>query len=205
MTTVAVVPIKYLEDAKSRLAGCLALQARRCLVLTLLRHVLKTLHASTSIHKIIVVTPDPTVLHEVESLSISGILQTETGLNAAIRLGRDIALQYGARTMVVLLPDLPLLTVADVDTLIEASSEASVVLAPDRHHAGTNAMVLRPPGAIDPAFGVNSLHAHRSRAHERGLSLREHHSIGTSFDLDTETDLEELRHLPGNGIGCLER
>ena len=66
-------------------------------------------------------------------------------------------------------------------------------------------MVLRPPDAIDPAFGVNSLCAHRSRAHEKGLSLREHHSTGTGLDLDTETDLLELSVTELNEIGCLER
>jgi 2-phospho-L-lactate guanylyltransferase len=205
MTTIAVVPIKHLEDAKSRLAGRLAPPERRCLVLTLLRHVLNTLQDSRLVHEIIVVTPDSAVLRETELLGATGIFQTDAGLNAAIRLGRDYALEQKARTMLVLLPDLPLLTVTDIDALVGTSSEGIVVLAPDRHNSGTNAMVLQPPGAIDPAFGVNSLCHHRSRAQEKGLLLREHHSMGTGLDLDTETDLVELGVPELYEISCLER
>lgn len=205
MTTVAVVPIKHLDDAKTRLAGRRTPSERRCLVRNLLRHVLSTLQESRLVHKITIVTPDPTVLHEAEFLNITGILQTNTGLNAAIRLGRDEALQYRAHAMLVLLPDLPLLTVPDIDALLGAAGEGIVVLAPDRHSSGTNAIVLHPPDAIDPAFGTNSLYAHRAGAREKGLLVREYHSIGTGFDLDTATDLDELEHLPRNEISCRER
>lgn len=205
MTTVAVVPIKHLDDAKTRLAGRRTPLERRCLVRNLLWHVLTALQASSLIHRIIVVTPDPGVLRDAEPLGSNGILQTGVGLNAAIKLGRDEALQYGAHTMLVLLPDLPLLTVTDINALLGAADEGIVMLAPDRHNSGTNAIVLCPPDAIDPAFGINSLSAHHAAAWEKGLSVREYHSIGTGFDLDTETDLEDLEHLPRNEIGCLER
>lgn len=205
MTTVAVVPIKHLDDAKTRLAGRLAPPERRYLVLNLLRHILHTLQESRLIHTIIVVSPDSTVLRETDLLNTTGILQTNTGLNAAIKLGRDEALQHRAHAMLVLLPDLPLLTVTDIDALLDTADEGMVVLAPDRHRSGANVIVLQPPDSIDPAFGIKSLSAHRSRAHEKGLLLREYHSIGTGFDLDTETDLDELQHLPLNEIGCLER
>ena len=192
MTTVAVVPIKKLEDAKSRLAERLTPPERRCLVLNLLRHVLMALQESSLVHEIIVVTPDPGVLREVELLGANGILQTGVGLNAAIRLGREHALRCEATTMLVLLPDLPLLTATDIDALVGAADEGMVILAPDRHGSGTNAIVLHPPDAIDPAFGINSLCTHRAAAREKRLLLREHQSIGTGFDLDTGADLDEL-------------
>ncbi|CAN5317011.1 2-phospho-L-lactate guanylyltransferase [soil metagenome] len=204
MTTVAVVPIKKLEDAKTRLAERLTPPERRCLVLNLLRHVLTTLQESSLVHETIVVTPDPGVLREAELLGADRFLQTGVGLNAAVRLGREHALRREATTMLVLLPDLPLLTVTDIDALVGAAGEGMLVLAPDRHGSGTNAIVLHPPDAIDPAFGINSLYAHRASAQEKGFLLREYHSIGTGFDLDTEADLEELEHLPRNEIGCLE-
>lgn len=205
MTTVAAVPIKHLDDAKTRLAGRLTPPERRCLVLNLLRHVLATLQESSLVHEIIVVTPDPGVLREAESLGSNGILQTGVGLNAAIRLGCDHALRSEATTMLVLLPDLPLLTATDIDALLGTAGEGIVALAPDRHNSGTNALVLQPPDAIDPAFGINSLSAHHAGAREKGLSVREYHSIGTGFDLDTASDLDELEHLPRNEIICLER
>jgi 2-phospho-L-lactate guanylyltransferase len=204
MTTVAVVPIKKLEDAKTRLAERLTPPERRCLVLNLLRHVLTTLQESSLVHETIVVTPDPGVLREAELLGADRFLQTGVGLNAAVRLGREHALRREATTMLVLLPDLPLLTATDIDALLGMAGEGIVALAPDRHKSGTNAIVLHPPDAIDPAFGINSLYAHRASAQEKGFLLREYHSIGTGFDLDTEADLEELKHLPRNEIGCLK-
>ena len=42
----------------------------------------------------------------------------------------------------------------------DAAGSPSVVLAPDRHGRGTNALLLDPPDAIDPAFGGDSRAGH---------------------------------------------
>lgn len=195
MTTIAVVPVKHLSDAKTRLAGRLTPAERRTLVLELLDHLLGVLIHSELIEDIIVVSPDPEIGRKAEATGATALLQSGAGLNEAILLGRDEALRRGADGMLVLLADLPLLTSADVDAIVRSIGDSAVVLAPDRHERGTNALAMRPPEAIEPAFGIDSLHRHRLAACEHGLTTREYRAQGTGFDIDTPADLEEFRRV----------
>jgi 2-phospho-L-lactate guanylyltransferase len=54
----------------------------------------------------------------------------------------------------------------------DAAGTPSVVLAPDRHGRGTNALLLDPPDVIDPAFGVSSRSGHRVARVVSGRGLR---------------------------------
>ncbi len=195
MTTIAIVPIQRLTLAKSRLRRRLGASERRDLVMTLLHHVLMSLTASTLIEETLVVTPDRSVTQAIAVPGVSGLLQADTGLNAAIRQGRDEAVRRGATAVLVMLGDLPLVSRADIDAMMRAVPESGVVLAPDRHQRGTNALVLCPPDVLDPLFGVESLHAHRSAAKKLGLHVHEYQAVGTGFDLDESEDLDELQHL----------
>lgn len=195
MTTLAVVPVQRLETAKSRLAGWLAPGDRAALVLGLLEHVVDALQSAVLVDAVLVVSPDPTVLARAASLGATGVRQTGRGLNEAIELGRSEALRRSADTLLVVLGDLPLLSGSDVDALVAACDEPGIVLAPDRHERGTNALALRPPGALQPAFGDGSLERHRRAAAARGLRVCEYRSRGTGLDIDTGQDLDELERL----------
>lgn len=196
MSTIALVPVQRLAGAKSRLAAHLAPEERHALVLSLLDRVLDALTGATLVDEVIVVSPDNDVLRHARVAGATTVLQPDTGLNAGIRLGRDDAIQRGADTLAIFLGDLPLLSSAEVDAFLDATPEHGVVLAPDRHERGTNAMVLRPPGVIEPAFGADSLRLHQAAIRERGLDVREFRAIGTGFDLDTIADLDELGRVP---------
>lgn len=192
---VAVVPVKRLEEAKVRLSGRLSPEGRRVLVLQLLEHVLVALSESSLIDEFLVVTPDADVACQARLRGAAVVRQEGTGLNRAIRLGRDEAVNRGAGTVLVVLGDLPFLEANDVDTMIGMSEDATVVVAPDRHERGTNALVLNPVDAIEPAFGSGSLEAHRSAARSSGLTVREYRGMGTRFDVDTPADLDEYRRI----------
>jgi 2-phospho-L-lactate guanylyltransferase (CobY/MobA/RfbA family) len=51
-------------------------------------------------------------------------------------------------------------------------------------------------------FGIDSYHLHQEEAHRLGLDPASAVSLGTSFDLDTPGDLEELSdlELPGHRL-----
>lgn len=143
------------------------------------------------------------------------------GLNQAVRSGirgliadrptgpSDVS-SAGTRvaTVLVLPADLPFLTPEDVRALLALSPGAPRVtaIATDRRGEGTNALLLRPPRAIDPAFGPGSAAAHIA-AGERTRS--EVHRIdwpGTAFDIDTPDDLRELvTRPPANATGHFVR
>ncbi len=121
------------------------------------------------------------------------------GLNGALTQATELAAREGARTIVVIPADRPLLRAQDVENLLRR--DAPIVIAPDRHRQGTNGLMLRidaTGGKFVYQFGPGSFLAHLDEAHELGLDAATAISLGTSFDLDTPIDLDELRELhPG--------
>jgi 2-phospho-L-lactate guanylyltransferase len=97
--------------------------------------------------------------------------------------------------MLILFGDLPVLEPDDVRSLVRR--DAPLVLATDRHGAGTNAMMLRLGSAaareFSFAYGADSRHAHLEEADRLGLDAVTAISAGTAIDLDTLEDIELLR------------
>jgi 2-phospho-L-lactate guanylyltransferase len=122
------------------------------------------------------------------------------GMNAAVAAGLAIAAEHGATTAIVLPGDIPLLTPADLHALLEAADSAprAVIVAASRDGQGTNALLLRPPDAIVPAFGPPSVERHLAAGRAAGAHTVCHTSPGTSLDVDTPADLDLLRQAsPG--------
>ena len=112
-----------------------------------------------------VVSPDPDVLEVAVAAGARPLLQRSRGLNPALREAR--AAIHAGRLLVV--PgDLPAVTAGDLAAVLAAGDTAGapgVILAPDRHGRGTNALLLDPPDVIEPAFGGDSRAAHAWLAH----------------------------------------
>jgi 2-phospho-L-lactate guanylyltransferase len=203
MTTVAVVPLNWRSEAKSRLRATLDDSVRETLVSWMSARVLAALRTSAVIAHIAVVSPDEAFLAEAAAAGAVALAQAEGplpesgGLNEGLELGRRWALASGADMLLVVLGDLPLLSAAEVRAMVymggSGTSEPRVVLAPDRREQGTNAMLLSPPAALPFAFGAGSLVRHRALARARGADLAMFRSPGTSFDVDLPEDLEEMR------------
>jgi 2-phospho-L-lactate guanylyltransferase len=70
----------------------------------------------------------------------------------------------------------------------EAAGRPSVVLAPDRHGRGTNALLLDPPDAIDPAFGGDSRTGHAWLDSSADITFIEIPGV-LGLDIDTPDDL----------------
>jgi 2-phospho-L-lactate guanylyltransferase len=197
---VAIVPIKELANAKTRLAVTLDPAARAALVRRTLRHVLAALD-DPAIAARVVVSPDETILLDAAAVGACGLRQDAGGLNAGLALARDWALAHGAEAILIVLGDLPLLAAEDVTALLDLADRPDVaVFAPDRHGLGTNALLVAPPEALPFAFGEGSLARHRAAALGSGLHTRWYDSPGTALDLDTPADLIALDRLLA-GIG----
>jgi len=185
--TVAI-PVRALEGAKSRLGEVLDAEERRDLVERLLRRTVAAALATPGVLEVVVVSPDPAVLEIATAAGARPLLQRSHGLNPALQEARSAA--AGAR-LLVLPGDLPAVTPADLSRVLAAGDAAgtpSVVLVPDRHRRGTNALLLDPPDAIDPAFGGDSRTGHASLAESADLPLVELDDV-LGLDLDTPEDL----------------
>lgn len=192
MKTVAVVPAKSPSQAKSRLAGVMTPQQRAALARYMLSHVLDTIGRARGISEIAVISPD-TRLPLPESTVL--IEQTRTGLNSLLEQGREWAIERGADALLVIFADLPLVSPEEIESMLELGArENTVVLAPDRHRTGTNAMLAHPPSLAHFAFGENSYARHKALAREAGATLVEYVSEGTSFDVDTPEDLRLIEN-----------
>jgi 2-phospho-L-lactate/phosphoenolpyruvate guanylyltransferase len=191
LNTVAVVPVKALHEAKTRLAGILSPEERAVLVLDMLSHVLHSLLRSGAVVRVAVISPDPDSLHV--PADVVPILQTRSGLNNLLEQGREWALSQRADALLVVFADLPLLAPGDISRMVAlAEPEGTLVLSPDRHGAGTNAMLSHPVSLAHFAFGTASLTAHLAAGHRNAAHVEVYRSAGTELDIDTLDDLEYL-------------
>ena len=89
--------------------------------------------------------------------------------------------------------DCPALEPAEVDGAARRAPGPGVVIVPDRHGAGTNALLIAPPEAIEPAFGPGSFARHAALAHAAGARVRIGRLPSLELDVDTPGDLAALR------------
>jgi len=204
--TWALVPIRGLESAKTRLGEGLDAEERLELVTDLLTRTLVATRDAARIAGTVLVTMDPAAAGLARDHLAVGLVELAPGLNEAIEAARSVAVGREATAIVVLPADLPAITPLAVDGLVEAAALASrggagvVAIVPDRHGIGTNALLVSPATLVDPAFGSDSLARHRAAAVEAGATVVELDGP-LSLDLDTTADLlvaeSELRALRG--------
>jgi 2-phospho-L-lactate guanylyltransferase len=186
----AIIPVGTFEGAKSRLGGSLDAEERHDLVDGLLARTVETALAVARLDDVLVISPDRAVLARAAGLGARTMLQRSDGLRAGLAEARDDVVAGGADAVMVLPIDLPFVSTAAIDALLDAlpASGPAVVLVADRHGTGTNALVLRPPEVVDFAFGPGSRGAHGDLARAAGAPYIEVESP-LSFDLDTPDDL----------------
>ncbi len=196
----AVVPVRSLAGGKARLGGALDAEEREELILGMLERTLRVLAGWPTCQRVHVVTPDPSVTRLVTGPTVATIHQLAGGLNEGIGMGITAARSEGARSVLVLPADLPLLGTASLDRLFEAADAALaagagrplIALSPSDARNGTNALVLFPGDVIAPAFGDHSFEAHVRAAAAIDATLQVVTDPGLGFDLDTPDDLEML-------------
>ena len=140
-----------------------------------------------------IVTADASIARQARWLGAKVLLQEkDKGHSEAASAGARAALAEGAARVAMLPVDCPMLDTDELDAHIGRSAR-TVLIVPDRHGTGTNALVLAPPDVFEPAFGPDSCARHVSRARATGISfaLKEVHSMG--LDLDTLEDYSLLR------------
>jgi 2-phospho-L-lactate guanylyltransferase len=203
MTLWAIIPVKPLRRGKSRLAGALSEDERTELNRRLLRHTLTTLSDLRELEEVLVISRDPQALTLARQCGARTVREDgQPELNTALKRATVIAQVYATRGVLVLPADLPLITREDILTLIDhASDPPVVVIAPDRHGKGTNALLICPAGLIEYDFGENSFERHCRRVEASGARLEIVNLPTLGLDLDLPEDLELVRKLELTKIG----
>jgi 2-phospho-L-lactate/phosphoenolpyruvate guanylyltransferase len=197
MTIWAIVPVKPLRNGKSRLAGLLSEEQRTSLNRYLLEHTLTTLNEVAEIEHTLVVSRDPAALALTRSMGGRTVLEDGAPqFNTALNRATVVARAHGARAVLILPADLPLVTPVDIRALMKkGAKESTVVIAPDRRLDGTNALFINPAGLIEYGYGPGSFQRHSQRAEAAGAVCKVVISKRLGLDLDLPEDLELLGGL----------
>lgn len=201
--TGAVLPVKRFASAKQRLSDALSPGARRALAEAMVTDVLGALRHSAAVAEIVVVTGEPVVQALARSQGARVVGEPiEAGQSAAALLG--IAALADPIVRALMIPgDCPALDPAEVAALLDRpeAPDGEVVIVPDRHGTGTNALLLSPPTAIRPAFGPGSRERHERLAARAGVVCEVCEPRTLVLDVDTAEDLEALRRALAAGSG----
>jgi 2-phospho-L-lactate/phosphoenolpyruvate guanylyltransferase len=189
----AIVPVKRFDDAKQRLTAGYEPERRRALVGAMVADVLEAIGQARSVERTIVVTGDPTA-QELAAEAGAEVVPDPGDLGHVEAALAGIAhAEVDGEDCVVLLPgDCPLLDPRELDKLLTGVPERYIAVVPDRHGTGTNALVLRPPGAIVPAFGEGSCERHVAAARQAGVPFGVEALPSLGLDLDTPADIVAL-------------
>ena len=202
MLTAAILPVKRLASAKQRLGASVADPFRVRLARAMVSDVLSALSRASSIEQVIVVTAEPAVASDARAHGALVLVdRDEAGQSAAVGIGIKRAMADGLERVLCVPGDCPALEPDELDRLLSdaralgghTDARAEVVIVPDRHGTGTNALLLHPPDAIEPSFGPGSCERHLDLARAAGVRWRLEHPPSLLLDVDTGEDLSALR------------
>ncbi|HEY3595812.1 MAG TPA: 2-phospho-L-lactate guanylyltransferase [Polyangiaceae bacterium] len=196
--TVAVVAVKDLRHAKTRLSPRFTADERRELVLAMAFDVLSNLAKVPALSGLLVVTPQEELVSLAHEFGAEVLRDSEGGgYTGAVELAVRELQRRGAKAMLAVPADVPNLTPDEISRVVESlEAPPSAVLVPSRNGRGTNAALLCPPDALPLRFGEPSFGAHFERATELGIRTRVLHLPGLALDLDTPEDVEQFLQSP---------
>jgi 2-phospho-L-lactate/phosphoenolpyruvate guanylyltransferase len=117
----------------------------------------------------------------------------EPNLNRALQTATEAARAEGAQAVLIVHADLPRVTAGELQAMTGGmDGSPRVVVAPDRHGRGTNALLCAPPGLIEYRFGEGSFALHCTQAQAAGARLVVHSAPGLALDIDLPEDLDVL-------------
>lgn len=196
----AVIPVKSLDRAKSRLSPALDARTRAALAEAMLRDVLAAARAARLFERIVVATGCPraaAIAGEAGALALPDTA-ADAGTNGAVE--NALAAVPQGRAAMVIQADLPLLRAADLSAVAAAMrrQRPGIVLVPALD-GGTTILGLSPARAIPTAFGAASFARHLASARDAGLApviLRPPRAV---CDLDRPEDIALLARCRPDG------
>ncbi|MCB9453603.1 MAG: 2-phospho-L-lactate guanylyltransferase [Anaerolineaceae bacterium] len=197
MSIWAIIPVKPLNRAKSRLAQVLSPQDREQLAELMLRHVLGVVRNIPQIQGTLVISRDGRALAIAREFGARTVQESGAPeLNNALMRATQVATRWNTEAVLILPADLPLINEDDLNAILDLGHyNQTVVIATDQSEDGTNALFIRPPGVIDYAYGPGSFQRHIELAQEAGADVKVYQSPRMLLDIDLPADLEIYREL----------
>lgn len=197
----ALVPLKDLVEAKSRLAGLLNPSERRALAQAMVEDVLAILSSHPDIGRVTLVSDDPCAALLANQYGIDcwpeAVLGCR-GLNALVSRASERLLAAGDEPLLVLHGDLPMLDAADISVVLSCQQQRQgLVIACDSAGTGTNLLAFGADAMPVFQFGRNSCQRHAESAAAAGQPVTVLERIGLALDIDEPADLQALITILG--------
>ena len=194
MNTLAILPIKSFTDAKQRLADELAAGPRRALAEAMFSDVVTALRRSQAVDAMLIVSSDHIAQRIAGGHGADVLEDRGEGHSQAATLGVNYAVERGAKRVLLVPGDCPVLDPRELDELLRRPAGVrAALIVPDRHGTGTNALLLTPPTSLTPSFGPDSCERHQRLAGEQGTPAEVVDVPTLALDVDTAEDLTVLR------------
>jgi len=187
----AVVPVKTLPSAKSRLRPWLDSASVERLSIAMLGDVLETLQRVRALERIAVATPDLRLSEVAHKAGAEVLSASVDGLNPAVEAACAVLAPTADDAALVVLGDVAGAQAADIEALLDAGARRGVALAPS-NDGGTSALLRGPRDIIPAAFGPDSARAHRELAASAGVAFVELALPSLAIDIDEREDLEKI-------------
>lgn len=188
----AIVPLKYFDNAKSRLADVLSATERQLLVRTMARDVLRALSDCAHLDGVLINSRESEVFALAEEFGAEVFVEPEgCDLSQSVTLASEwLQRERRATGTLIVHADIPLATAADFDALLENHQQLSVV--PDDEERGTNCIAATPPNPIEYRYDGNSFAPHMAAAKAQNLAVQVCPIERLQLDIDTRDDLKKL-------------
>ena len=197
----ALLPLKDLSNAKTRLSGVLSLSRRRALAQAMAEDVLQCLLHHPKITTVTLLSPDPTAPHLAASSGARYLDERSLGSSGLNGVLTEALSQQGDAALHHLIAhgDLPARNAGDISLAVEALQSTDVVIGSDLAGQGTNLLAFRGGRQPQLAFGTDSYTRHRAAAEQAGLMCKNLQTSGIGFDVDAPADLATLLALYRKG------
>ncbi|HSL14301.1 MAG TPA: 2-phospho-L-lactate guanylyltransferase [Nitrososphaeraceae archaeon] len=194
MKIAAVIPMKSLHSAKSRLSNILTAQQRKNLAMYLLDATIKEIKKSCIISEIIIVSNDKAVKNYSCLNNLKFIKDSEEGVNKAVILADNYCIDNGINANIVIPHDLPFISAKEIDEICTRSNKyhKCIIICPSKRFDGTNILFRKPPDVIKTHYDDNSYMNHLKEAYKFKIPIESLDIVKLRFDLDTKEDLLEL-------------
>ena len=188
MKAFAIVPIKRLDMAKTRLSKILNDEERVKLTLAMLKDVLKAIRDS-DIEQTYLIGANRKVAEIAKGGSNIFLWDGGEGLDKAVELANEICCSDGAEATIFVPSDLPLLTSCDLNNILELIHKGIQVVITPSKNLGTNILARKPPTVIPTSFGEKSFRKHIKLSRERDVKYEIYKSRNVLLDVDSINDL----------------
>lgn len=191
----AVVPIKNPAEAKERLSSVLTTAERANLMLVMVEDVITALKGARGLDGILLVSRAPIARELARRRGIDHYSESPAAdLSEAVQAAGSLLVANRSATGTLIVPgDVPLITAADVETVLEQHDQMTIV--PDLKGDGTNCIVSTPPNLIRYRFDGHSFKPHLEAAYDLGITPKILRNDHFGLDVDSPDNLRSLIYL----------